>query len=702
MLTFKTPITELTRVGKTIAWQMGKLEIKTAGNLLTHYPFRYDDYSKILTIKDLKTKKTGTVKVKINLIANHRSPRKKMIITEAIVSDQTDSLKVIWFNQGFLTRTLKSGQQVYLAGKIDDDNYYGLQLTNPSYELCKDKNPIHTGRLVPIYPSTTKLSQKQIRFLTRQILPLIQEIPDWLPREIKIKYNLISLSVALEQIHFPQNKLWLEKAIHRLKFDELFLIQSQNQLIRQRIKNREAFPVKFKLKETKKFVQNLDFKLTEAQRKTSWEIINDIEKNFPMNRLLEGDVGSGKTIVAVIAILNALLNKYQAAYMAPTEILAEQHFKNIIELFTPLRDKSLTGFKNFKIALLTRNNAKINSGRKIKKTELLKQLALGKIDLIIGTHSLIQEKIKLKRLSLAIIDEQHRFGVTQRAKLINQSGKEKTKSPHFLSMTATPIPRSMALTLYGDLDLSIIDQIPPGRKKIITKVIKLDEIKQTYQFIKKEISKGYQAFVVCPLIDPSDKLGVKSVKEEYEKLSKHIFPNLKIALLHGKLKSEQKEKIMKDFNKNKINILVSTTVIEVGIDIPNASIIVIKGAERFGLAQLYQLRGRIGRSQNQSYCFLFVENEGEKVQKRLQTLLQAKNGFELAERDLELRGPGEIFSTEQSGFSTNLKIARLSDFKIIKETRETANLIFKQDFKLKKYPLLEKKINESIKITHLE
>ena len=693
MLTFKTPITELTRVGKTIAWQMGKLEIKTAGNLLTHYPFRYDDYSKILTIKDLKTEKTGTVKVKINLIANHRSPRKKMIITEAIVSDQTDSLKVIWFNQGFLTKTLKSGQQIYLAGKIDDDNYYGLQLTNPSYELCKDENPIHTGRLVPIYPSTTRLSQKQIRFLTRQILPLIQEVPDWLPREIKIKYNLISLSVALEQIHFPQNKLWLEKAIHRLKFDELFLIQSQNQLIRQRIKNREAFPIKFKLKETKKFVQNLDFKLTEAQRKTSWEIINDIKKNLPMNRLLEGDVGSGKTIVAVIAILNALLNKYQAAYMAPTEILAEQHFKNIIELF-----------KNypFKIALLTREKKKINKQKDIKKTELLKQLALGKIDLIIGTHSLIQEKIKLKRLSLAIIDEQHRFGVTQRAKLINQSGKEKTKSPHFLSITATPIPRSMALTLYGDLDLSIIDQIPLGRKKIITKIIKLDEIKQTYQFIKKEISKGHQAFVVCPLIDPSDKLGVKSVKEEYEKLSKHIFPNLKIALLHGKLKSEQKEKIMKDFNKNKINILVSTTVIEVGIDIPNASIMVIKGSERFGLAQLYQLRGRVGRSQNQSYCFLFVENEGEKVQKRLQILLQAKNGFELAEKDLELRGPGEIFSTEQSGFSTNLKIARLSDFKIIKETRETANLIFKQDFKLKKYPLLEKKINESIKITHLE
>ncbi|MBU4370235.1 ATP-dependent DNA helicase RecG, partial [Patescibacteria group bacterium] len=512
MLTLKTSIAELTRVGKTVAQQMGKLEIKTVGDLLTHYPFRYDDYSKILSIKDLKTKKTGTIKAKINLIANHRSPRKKMVITEAIVSDQTDSLKVIWFNQGFLTRTFKSGQQIYLAGKINYDNYYGLQLTNPSYELCKDKSPIHTGRLVPIYPSTAKLSQKQVRFLVRQILPLIQEVPDWLPREIKTKYNLTSLSFALEQIHFPQNQPWLERAIHRLKFNELFLIQAQNQLIRQRIKNREAFPIKFKLKETKKFVQSLAFKLTDAQRKTSWEIINDIGKNSPMNRLLEGDVGSGKTIVAVIAILNALINKYQAAYMAPTEILAEQHFKNITELFTPLRDKSLTEFKNFKIALLTRNNAKINSGRKIKKTELLKEISSGKIDLIIGTHTLIQEKIKLKKLSLAIVDEQHRFGVAQRAQLIRQSSinnhQSTIYSPHFLSMTATPIPRSVALTLYGDLDLSIIDQIPPGRKEIITKIVKPDEIKQTYQFVEKEISEGRQAFVVCPLIDPSDKLGV--------------------------------------------------------------------------------------------------------------------------------------------------------------------------------------------------
>ncbi len=706
MITLKTPISELTQVGKTTAKQMEKLDIKTAGDLLSHYPFRYDDYSKILSIKDLKAKKSGTIKAKINLIANHRSPRKKMVITEAIVSDQTDSIKVIWFNQPFLTKALKSGQQVYLAGKIDYDDYYGLQLTNPSYELYKDKSPIHTGRLVPIYSTTSNLSQKQIRFLIRQTLPVIQEIQDWLPRTIRIKYNLTSLCFALEQIHFPQNKKWLEKSIHRLKFDELFLIQVRNQLIRQKIKSRTAPLIKFELEKTKKFVKSLPFKLTDPQRKSSWEIINDLGKNSPMNRLLEGDVGSGKTIVAVIAILNTILNHYQVAYMAPTEILAEQHFKNITELFTPLKKNSLTEFKNFRIALLTRENIKTNKSKKIKKSELLKQISLGKIDLIIGTHALIQEKIKFKNLGLAIIDEQHRFGVKQRSALIQQST---IHSPHFLSMTATPIPRSVALTLYGDLDLSIIDQLPPGRKKVITKIVGPEKIKDVYQFIKTEIKKGHQIFITCPLIDPSDKLGVKSVKEEFKKLSEKIFPDFEVALLHGKLKTNQKGKIMKDFIENKINILISTTVVEVGIDVPNASIMIIEGAERFGLAQLYQLRGRIGRSQHQSYCFLFLESKGDpptgeagKTKKRLQALLTAKNGFELAEKDLQLRGPGEIFGTGQSGFLANLRIAKLSDVEIIKQVQQAGQQIFQQGLDLKEYPLLKNKIDELTQITHLE
>ncbi len=696
MINLNSSITDLSRVGKSTAQQMKKIGLETVKDLLTHYPFRYDDFSNILTIKDLKTQKTGTIKARIDLIDNHRSPRKKTIITEAIVSDQTDSLKVIWFNQPFLIKNLKTGKRVYLAGKINHDSYYGLQLTNPSYEICQEKSPTHTGRLVPIYPSTGRLTQKQIRFLIRQVLPLVQQVKDWLPREIRVEYNLINLSLALEQIHFPQNNLWQKKAADRLKFDELFLIQSRNQLIRKKLQKRNAPIIEFKEKETKEFVKKLPFSLTTAQRKSAWEIINDLKKQTPMNRLLEGDVGSGKTIVATMAILNVLLNDYQVAYMVPTEILAEQHFKNITKLLKNY---------NFKIALLTRTNAQVNK-KTILKENCQKNIALKKIDLIIGTHSLIQEKIKFKKLGLAIIDEQHRFGVKQRASLIKKSLTKKNSDPdycpHFLSLTATPIPRSIALTLYGDLDLSLIDQLPEGRKPIITQIIKPKQKEKTYEFIRKEIKQGRQAFVACPLIDPSDKLEVKSVKEEFKKLKEKIFPEFKIAFLHGRMKTIEKDKIMRDFNQNKIQILVSTTVVEVGIDIPNASLMIIEGAERFGLAQLYQLRGRIGRDKHQSYCFLVLDKEKEKAQERLTALIKAKNGFELAEKDLLLRGPGEIFNTRQSGFFSDLKIARLSDVEIIKQTKTAVQKIFNQDPSLKKEQLLKKKIDQLISITHLE
>ncbi len=712
MITLKTPLSQLTRVGKTTAKQLKKLGLKTVQDLICHYPFRYDDYSKILTIAELKAKKSGTIRAKINLVANHRSPRKRMIITEAIVSDQTDSLKVIWFNQPYLARIFKSGQKIYLAGRIDYDDHYGLQLLNPSYEIT-DKIPIHTGRLVPVYPTTARLSQKQIRFLIRQALSLSQEIEDWLPRQIRNQYNLTGISFALEQIHFPQNAKWLNRAGHRLKFDELFLIQGRNHLIRQENKNLKARAIKFKLRQTKDFVKNLPFKLTTGQRKTAWEIIQDINKDSPMNRLLQGDVGSGKTIPAVIAILNTLLDHYQSTYLAPTEILAEQHFKTISNL--------LKNFP-FTIGLLTRENillreTKSDENMKIKKSEILKKIIQGKINLVIGTHALIQKKVKFKKLALAVVDEQHRFGVAQRAALVKQSSMANGQiAPHLLSMTATPIPRSVALTLYGDLDLSIIDEMPPGRKKIITKIVKPNEVENVYRFVKSEIEKKRQIFVICPLIDPSDKLGIKSVKEEYIKLSEKIFPDFKLGFLHGKLKSDRKEKIMKDFAQNKISILISTTVVEVGIDIPNASIMIIQGAERFGLAQLYQLRGRIGRNQHQSYCFLFLgsgndyaadrENsateETGRARQRLKALLTAENGLELAEKDLEMRGPGQIFGSKQSGFLTDLKIAKLSDTETIKQTQQAANQIFNQDPTLNKYPLLKNKINELIQITHLE
>ena len=694
------PVSELNRVGKTTSVQLKKIGIKTVKDLLTHYPFRYEDYSQILTIEEFKTQKAGTIKVKVNLIANRRSLRKKMIVTEAIVSDKTGSLQVVWFNQGFLTKTIKPEQEIYLAGKIDNANH-GLQLINPSYEICASQKPIHTGGLIPIYSATARLTQKQIRFLISQALKISSDIKDWLPLSIKNQHQLIDLYFAIKQIHFPENKKTLEQAQERLKFNELFLLQLKNQIIRGKIKKEKAPSIEFKLEETKKFVESLPFKLTDEQRKTSWEIINDLKKENRMNRLLEGDVGSGKTIVAIISCLNVVLNNYQVAYMAPTEILAKQQFKNICNLLQKFQ---------IKIGLFTRTNAliynpKSQKNTKIIKQNLLKKISVGEIKIIVGTHSIIGPKIKFKNLGLTIVDEQHRFGVKQRYSLTKLQN-ENNLSTHFLSLTATPIPRSIALTLYGDLDLSIIDKMPPGRKKIITKIIESDQKMNAYQFIQKEIEKGKQAFVICPLIDPSvsltsnysqtNRLGAKSVKEEYQKLSQDIFPDIKTDFIHGKLKNEEKERIMEDFNSNKTKILISTTVVGVGVDVPNATIMIIKGAEHFGLAQLYQLRGRIGRDSNQSYCFLFVENENPKTKKRLKALLKAKNGFELAQKDLELRGPGEIFSTEQSGLMNSLKIAKLTDIELMQKTRLAAIKTIKD------CPDFIKKIKKSINITHLE
>ncbi|OQX71738.1 hypothetical protein B6D52_00500 [Candidatus Parcubacteria bacterium 4484_255] len=700
MNNLKMPVSELNRVGKTTENQLKKIGIKTIRDLLAHYPFRYEDYSQILTIEEFKTQKTGTIKVKVNLIANRRFYRKKMILTEAIVSDKTGSLQVVWFNQGFLTKTIKPGQEIYLAGKIDNANH-GLQLINPSYEICTSRKPIHTGGLIPIYSTTARLTQKQIRFLISQALKISSDIKDWLPLPIKNQHQLVNLDFAIKQIHFPENKKTLKQAQQRLKFNELFLLQLKNQIIREKIKKEKAPSIEFKLKETKKFVKNLPFKLTNEQRKASWEIINDLEKENRMNRLLEGDVGSGKTIVAIMSCLNVVLNNYQVAYMVPTEILAKQQFQNISNLLQKFQ---------IKIGLLTRTNAfvynpKSQKNIKITKQNLLKKISNGEIRIIVSTHSIIGPKVRFKNLGLTIVDEQHRFGVKQRYSL-TKLRNENNLSAHFLSLTATPIPRSVALTLYGDLDLSIIGKMPPGRKKIVTKIIEPEQKIDTYQFIKKEIKKGRQAFVICPLIDPStsliynynqdNKLGTKSVKEEYRKLSQDIFPDIKIGFIHGKLKNEEKQKIMEGFVSQEIKILVSTTVIEVGIDIPNATIMIIKGAERFGLAQLYQLRGRIGRGSNQSYCFLFVENEGPKTKKRLEALLKAKNGFELAQKDLELRGPGEFFNTEQSGFMGSLKIAKLTDIELMQKTRLAAIKTIKD------YPDLIKKIKKSINITHLE
>lgn len=677
MIDLNSPITQLHRVGESNYILLKKLGLETIQDLLFYFPWRYDDFSNNSNIAELEAGVTVNITGNIELIQNKKSFKKRMNITEALVSDDSETIKVIWFNQPFLTRTLRVGDKISLAGKVSEKDGQ-LILMSPVYEKIYPTGPIHTQGLVPIYHSTGKLTQKQIRFLVKQVVPLAKQVQDWLPDEIKKKLELVDIEKALKKIHFPKNPDDILSARQRLGFAELFLRQLKAQIIKLELKTRQAMTIEFKEKETKALVDSLSFKLTASQKKASWEIIKDLEKNIPMSRLLEGDVGSGKTLVAIIALLNTALNKKQAILMVPTEILAQQHFDVISKL--------LSSFK-VKIGLMTRNNR-------------LKDYT--KFDIIIGTHSLIQEKVKFNNLALAIIDEQHRFGVEQRKKVLDFNDKEIT--PHFLSLTATPIPRSLALAIYGDLDLSIISEMPAGRKNIITKIVMDDQRQAAYNFMHKEIEVGHQVFIICPLIDESDKLGVKSVKKEYKRLSEDVFPDIKIAFLHGKMKIKEKEQIMKDVVNNKAQILVSTSVIEVGVDVPNATVMMIEGAERFGLAQLHQFRGRVGRNDYQSYCLLCPSNEdmqSPKTMERLEAMTKYHDGFSLAKIDLKLRGAGEIYGMNQSGFP-ELQIASLFDYELIKKAQTEAIKLIKQDPQLKKHPLIKDALGEWDNKIHLE
>lgn len=680
----------LNRVGETTALRLSKLGVKTIQDLLFFFPFRYDDFSQSKQIKDLLVGELVNISGRIEMIQSKKSPRKKMSITEALISDDTESIKAIWFNQPFIVKNLKAGDIVSLSGKIEDD-YGGFLIKSPVYEKVIRENTIHTKGLVPVYHSSANLTQKQIRFLIDSAIKYASYVPDILPEEIIVDMGLSKISDAIQKIHFPKNGSDIDTAQKRLAFNELFLIQLRSLLLKKTLLDKKAHSLNFFENETKGYVDSLEFKLTNDQRKVSWEIIRDLAKTQPMSRLLEGDVGSGKTVVASIALLNCFLNKKQSTLMVPTEILAEQHHKTLLELF-----------KNQKIniALLTSSKYFFNQEKNSKK-ELLNKIKKGEIDLIIGTHSLVQKDIYYNNLSFVIIDEQHRFGVKQRKALLEKCGLETNFSPHFLSMTATPIPRSLALSIYGDLDISIINEMPKDRLPIITKVVKKDEQKKLYDFIRKEIQNGRQAFVICPLIDPSDNLGVKSVKDEFEKLKNIIFPDLKIEMLHGKLKSDEKKTIMEQFRNNEINILISTSVIEVGIDIPNASVMLIEGADRFGLSQLHQFRGRIGRGVYQSYCFLSTESSSEKTGERLKAMEKYNNGFELSKIDLKMRGPGEFYGTSQKGFP-ELKIATLFDYELIKLSRKKASEIIKESPDLNKYPLLKERVSSFEEDVHLE
>jgi len=732
MIPLDTPIPDIRRIQPLYQKRLLKLGVQTLRHLFYHFPHRYDDFSKITAIADLKLSEVATVQGKIMEIKNIRTWKKKMMLTEAYVQDATGVIKTIWFNQPYLINTLKRDSFVSLSGKVNIDKT--LYLSNPAYEkiAANDEPQIttntlrHTGRLVPVYPETAGLSSRYLRYFIQIFSPAISQFRDWLPLEIKKSQRLIDLKDALLKIHFPDSPESITRAKRRLAFDELFLIQLY--VLRQKIKWQKNNSPKISFDEQliKDFVTRLPFKLTDAQRRATWEILLDLNKNKPMNRLLEGDVGSGKTVVATIAALQIAKRGWQVALMAPTEILAGQHYKTMQNLLKAL---------GLKITLLT--------GAK-KEKEAAAKIAAGEIQITVGTHALIQKTIKFKNLALAIVDEQHRFGVEQRAALQNnvaqiEDGASAT-IPHLLSMTATPIPRTLALTIYGDLDISLLDELPKGRRKIITRIVTPTGRQAAYEFIRWQARQNRQVFVICPRIEPtqdSAALGqavsedrhsalagrqdwrewsrtnglpkrkenawddVKAVKEEYEKLSKKIFPELKIAMLHGKMKSKEKEQIMVDFKKGKADILVSTSVVEVGIDVPNATVMMIEGAERFGLAQLHQFRGRVGRGKHQSYCFLFADSSAKTTNARLRALITCQNGFELAEKDLAIRGPGEFYGSRQWGLP-DLSMASLADLPLIKTVRQEAAKLLSKDAELKNYPLLNEKLKDFQTTIHLE
>lgn len=687
----ETPIKNLTSVGKTTSGKLARLGLLTVSDLLYFFPSRHDDFTKRKKISELVPGENANVIGRVELIENRRTHRQRMNITEALIADETESLKIVWFNQPYLTKNITPGDEISLAGRVDD-NYGVLSMVSPIYEKVGRKGIFHTAGLVPVYHLTDGLTQKQVRFLIKQALDFLEEIEEILPADIIERQKLLPLVQAIQKIHFPKSKEDLEKARQRLSFDEFLLLQLKSLIIKKEKNNSRAEKIKFMEKETRAFVSSLPFQLTDDQKKATWQALKDMENNKPMSRLLNGDVGSGKTMVATITMLNTALNNgLQTALMAPTEILARQHFESILKVF---------GNTGVKIGLVTGSQQATNTEDKISKNEIQKKISAGEINIVIGTHALVSEKIKFKNLALAVIDEQHRFGVAQRKALIEKSGNPGTV-PHLLSMTATPIPRSLSLALFGDLDISFIKQMPSGRKSIITQIIGDERRNNVYEFIKKQIAEGRQVFVICPLIEESDILGVKAVETEYKKLNEMIFPQIEMAMLHGKMKPKEKEKIMQNFLDNKSKILVSTSVVEVGIDVPNATIIAVEGAERFGLAQLHQFRGRVGRREHPSYCVLFTESKKPETIKRLKALEQTNDGFKLAQMDMQMRGSGDIYGVRQKGFP-GMKIATLWDHLTMKKTQEEAEALIKKDPGLEEVPKLREIINESLKDTHLE
>jgi ATP-dependent DNA helicase RecG len=695
-----------------VANKLSKLNVKTIRDLLYFFPRRYLDYSQRKPIAELEEGEEQTIvaivwEARVTALGNRAG-------TEAIVGDETGNIRVVWFNQPYLARNLSTNARVAISGRVS--SFKGQKVfESPEWELLGSKELIHTARLVPVYPLTQGLYPRQVRRWMKELINgWAWQLRDFLPSEIRNRYHFLDLPEAITQAHYPDDWSMAEKARERLAFDELFLLQL-GLLARKRDwqESQPGNPFGADQGIVDGFVDCLPFGLTEAQHRVLQEILADISHPKAMCRLLQGEVGSGKTVVATIALLIVAANSHQGALMAPTEILAEQHFNNICGYLSTVgtsqyhweeRDSSLALGRSSAIAARSGNvrcyagflsrpltvALLVGSLKDSEKEDLHNQIQKGTVDVVIGTHALIQEGVRFHKLGLAVIDEQHRFGVVQRQKL-----RQKGFNPHILVMTATPIPRTMALTVYGDLDLSVIDQLPPGRQAVKTKYLEPEQIGKAYAFVRKEVRCGRQAFIICPIIDESEALEVRAATTEYDFLSREVFPDLRVGLLHGRMPANDKEDVMRRFRNGLLDILVSTSVVEVGIDVPEASVILVEGADRFGLSQLHQFRGRVGRNNYPGYCMLVPEKPSPEARNRLQLIEKIHDGFALAEEDLKLRGPGEFSGTQQSGFP-ELRVADLSNSRLLESARREAIALLQSDLNLEReeHTLLRKRVTE--------
>lgn len=667
-----TPLRQILRTTFKHLAGLKELGLVTVEDFLKYFPRTYRDRTDVRSIREIQLEEVNVVQGKLSQLFGRRT-RSGKYLTMAVLSDESGSAELMWFNQPHLHRMFHNGDEIVITGKVKVERGKMIFLS-PQYEIARKKQ-LHMARLVPVYPEHEPITSKWIREKIDPLLKGTALLEDILPVEISEACDLMPYGEAVRLIHDPVDEEGLQFARRRLAFEELFLLQLA--ALQRRWKFRHEAENKGRVLTIDpaiqgKFLSVLGFTLTEAQKRVIGELAKDLTSPYPMMRLLQGDVGAGKTVVAAFALLHAMKSGFQAALMAPTEILARQHYRTLHHLL---------GSFGFNIQLL------IGSVTESLKQELKMQIATGRVDLVIGTHALIQEEVHFAKLGLAVIDEQHRFGVKQRERLAEQG------SPHILSLSATPIPRTLAMVVYGDQDVSVLDELPPGRQTIMTRVVPEAKRRDAEFWVADQIKKGRQVFVICPLIEESDVLGVKAVSTEYQRLQKEIFSEFRIGLLHGKLKSSEKDAVMEAFSRGDLDILVSTSVVEVGIDVPNATLMLIEGAERFGLAQLHQFRGRVGRGTHQSYCFLFTDAHSVDAVQRLQAMVKYSNGFKLAEMDLLLRGPGEVYGVRQSGIP-DLKMASLGDTDLIHQVRQAAAQLIVKDPHLKGCPSLRAAIEQ--------